>query len=104
VNGETGKLTYLASTPTETQPRGFAIARRPLPHRLRGKSETISVYAIDQASGALTLLRQYPGGKGANWSRSSASNRIAGQKSNSRGESCAVRRSFNADAEPAGAR
>jgi 6-phosphogluconolactonase len=31
------------------------------------KSEKISVYAIDQARGALRLLRQYPGGKGANW-------------------------------------
>jgi len=25
------------------------------------------VYSIDQASGVLRLLRQYPGGKGANW-------------------------------------
>ena len=31
------------------------------------KSETISVYSIDGASGALKLLKQYPGGKGANW-------------------------------------
>jgi len=30
------------------------------------ESETISVYAIDQASAALRLLHQYPGGKGAN--------------------------------------
>jgi 6-phosphogluconolactonase len=25
------------------------------------------VYAIDQASGALSLLQKYPAGKGANW-------------------------------------
>lgn len=31
------------------------------------KSDTISVYAIDQASGALKLLQKYPAGKGANW-------------------------------------
>jgi len=31
------------------------------------KSETISVYAIDPAKGALKLLKQYPTGKGSNW-------------------------------------
>jgi 6-phosphogluconolactonase len=31
------------------------------------KSPTISVYAIDQASGALQLLQKYSAGKGANW-------------------------------------
>jgi 6-phosphogluconolactonase len=31
------------------------------------KSDTISVYAIEQGSGALARLQQYPGGKGANW-------------------------------------
>jgi len=31
------------------------------------KLETISVYAIDQASGALRMLNKYPVGKGANW-------------------------------------
>ncbi len=31
------------------------------------KSDTISVYAIDQASGALKLLNKYPTGNGANW-------------------------------------
>ena len=68
VDGATGKLTYLASTPTEKQPRGFAID--PTGRFLVAcgeKSETISVYSIDQKSGALRLLRQYPGGKGANW-------------------------------------
>ena len=31
------------------------------------KSETISVYAIDPASGALKLLQKVPTGKGSNW-------------------------------------
>ncbi len=68
VNAHTGKLAYLGSTPTERQPRGFAID--PTGSFLVAcgeQSDTISVYAIDAASGALALLRQYPGGKGANW-------------------------------------
>lgn len=68
VDAGTGKLTYLASTPTESQPRGFAIAPNGRFLVACGeKSETISVYAIDQSSGALSLLQKYPGGKGANW-------------------------------------
>ena len=31
------------------------------------KSETISVYAIDGGTGALTRLQKYPTGKGSNW-------------------------------------
>ena len=31
------------------------------------KSDTVSVYAIDQASGALKLTGKAPAGKGANW-------------------------------------
>lgn len=68
VNAQTGALTYLGSAPTESQPRGFAIA--PDGRHLVAcgeKSETISVHAIDAASGGLSLLQQYPGGKGANW-------------------------------------
>jgi 6-phosphogluconolactonase len=68
VDGATGKLTYLGSTPTEKQPRGFAIDPKGRFLLCTGeKSETISVFAIDPASGALSLLRQYPTGKGANW-------------------------------------
>jgi 6-phosphogluconolactonase len=68
VNAESGKLTYAGSTPTEKQPRGFAIDPKGRFLVASGeKSETISVYAIDQAGGALKLLRQYPAGKGANW-------------------------------------
>ena len=68
VNAETGKLAYLGSTPTERQPRGFAIdAKGGFLIASGEKSETISIYAIDQASGALRLLQKYPAGKGANW-------------------------------------
>jgi 6-phosphogluconolactonase len=68
VDGATGKLTYLSSTPTEKQPRGFAIDPRGKFLVAAGeKSPTISVYAIDPTSGALSRLKQYPVGKGANW-------------------------------------
>ena len=68
VNAGTGKLTYLGSTATESQPRGFAIAPNGRFLVACGeKSDTISVYAIDQKSGALALLQKYPTGKGANW-------------------------------------
>jgi 6-phosphogluconolactonase len=68
VDGASGKLTYLSSTPTERQPRGFAIDPKGRYLVATGeKSETISVYAIDQSSGALRLLNKYPTGKGANW-------------------------------------
>ncbi len=68
VNFETGALTYVGSTPTETQPRGFAID--PTGRFLVAcgeKSGMVSLYAINSVSGGLKLLGQYPGGKGANW-------------------------------------
>lgn len=68
VDPATGKLTYLASTPTESQPRGFAIDPTGRTLIVSGeKSETISVYAIDGATGALSLRQKYPTGKGSNW-------------------------------------
>jgi 6-phosphogluconolactonase len=68
VDTATGKLTYVGSTPTEKQPRGFAIDPKGKFLVASGeKSETISVYAIDPAGGALRLLSKYPVGKGANW-------------------------------------
>ena len=68
VDTASGKLTYLSSTPTERQPRGFAIAPGGKFLVASGeKSETASVYAIDPASGALRLLQKVPAGKGANW-------------------------------------
>ena len=68
VDPATGKLTYVASVPTEKQPRGFAIDPSGRFLVASGeKSETISVYSIDNASGALKLLNRYPTGKGSNW-------------------------------------
>jgi 6-phosphogluconolactonase len=68
VDADTGKLTYIGSTPTEKQPRGFAIDASGKYMVVSGeKSETISVYAIDAANGALRLLGKYPTGKGSNW-------------------------------------
>jgi 6-phosphogluconolactonase len=68
VDGASGKLGYLSSTPTERQPRGFALDPKGRFLVATGeKSETISVYAIEQASGALKFLAKYPAGKGANW-------------------------------------
>jgi 6-phosphogluconolactonase len=68
VDTATGKLTHLSSTPTERQPRGFRIDPRGRHVVVSGeKSDTISVYEIDGASGALKLLQKYPAGKGANW-------------------------------------
>jgi 6-phosphogluconolactonase len=67
VDAATGKLTYLSSTPTEKQPRGFAID--PSGHFLVAsgeKSETLSSYAI-ASDGSLKLVGQYPTGKGSNW-------------------------------------
>jgi 6-phosphogluconolactonase len=68
VDPATGTLTYRHSTPTERQPRGFAIDPTGRFIVACGEqSETISVHAIDPESGALRLVGRYPGGKGANW-------------------------------------
>lgn len=68
VDSKTGELTYLGSTLTEPQPRGFAIDPSGKFLIASGqKSNTISVYAIDQANGALRLLQKYPTGKDSNW-------------------------------------
>jgi 6-phosphogluconolactonase len=68
VDSATGKLTYLGSTPTEKQPRGFRIDPSGRFMVVSGeKSDTISAYAIDPSSGALKETGKYPAGKGANW-------------------------------------
>jgi 6-phosphogluconolactonase len=68
VDKASGALTWLASTPTEKQPRGFAIDPKGKYMVVSGeKSETLSVYSIDASNGALTLLQKYPTGKGSNW-------------------------------------
>jgi 6-phosphogluconolactonase len=68
VDGASGKLTYLGSTPTEKQPRGFRIEPKGRYLVASGeKSGTLSVYAIDPASGALRPVGKYATGKGSNW-------------------------------------
>jgi 6-phosphogluconolactonase len=68
VDSATGKLSYLGSTPTEKQPRGFRIDPSGRFMIVTGeKSDTISAYAIDPSSGALKPTGKYPAGKGANW-------------------------------------
>jgi 6-phosphogluconolactonase len=68
VDAATGKLTYVGSTPTEKQPRGFAIDPSGKFVVVSGeKSDTISTYAIDGETGALKAIGKYPTGKGANW-------------------------------------
>ena len=67
-NPSSWSCTDLSSTPTEKQPQGFRIDPKGRYMVVSGeKSDTISVYAIDQASGTLKLLNKYPTGKGANW-------------------------------------
>jgi 6-phosphogluconolactonase len=68
VDSSTGKLTYLGSTATEKQPRGFRIDPTGRVMIVSGeKSDTISAYSIDPSSGALKQIGQYPTGKGSNW-------------------------------------
>ncbi len=68
VDGASGKLTYLGSTPTEKQPRGFAIDPGGRFIVVSGeKSDMLASYAIDASSGALKPVGRYPTGKGSNW-------------------------------------
>lgn len=67
VDAASGKLTHIASTPTEKQPRGFSIDPKGKFMVVSGElSDTISVYAIE-AGGALKLRQKYPTGKDSNW-------------------------------------
>lgn len=68
VNAQSGKLSYLASYPTEKQPRGIGIDTAGGFLIATGEmSDRVSVYAIDRATGALTSTGRYPSGRGANW-------------------------------------
>jgi 6-phosphogluconolactonase len=63
-----GRLTPLGSTPTEKQPRGFAID--PTGRFLAAVGEashSMTVYAIDAATGALKPQQTLPMGKKPNW-------------------------------------
>jgi 6-phosphogluconolactonase len=67
VDAASGKLAWLGATPTEKQPRGFAID--PTGRFLVStgeKSATVSVHTVND-DGSLGTARQFPGGKGGNW-------------------------------------
>jgi 6-phosphogluconolactonase len=67
VDPSTGKLSFLGSTPTEKQPRGFRIDPTGRFMVVSGeKSDTISSYAIEPG-GTLRLIGKAPTGKGSNW-------------------------------------
>lgn len=68
VDTVSGEVSLLSTTPTERQPRGFAIDPTGRFLVAAGeKSASISVHAIDASTGGLALLDRYPAGKGANW-------------------------------------
>ena len=68
VDAATGSLTYLGSTPTEKQPRGFRIDPTGRFMVVSGeKSETITSYSIVQSNGSLVPVGKVPTGKGSNW-------------------------------------
>ena len=68
VNPGDGSLVLVGHTPTEKQPRGFAIdpAGRYL-LAVGQLSDSMTSYAIDPATGQLAKLKQYPMGKNPNW-------------------------------------
>ena len=68
VDAASGRLTFVSSTPTEKQPRGFRIDPTGRFMVVSGeKSETLSTYAIEASSGALRPIGKVPTGKGSNW-------------------------------------
>jgi 6-phosphogluconolactonase len=65
---DSGKLTYVTNFATKRQPRGINIDTSGQYLVASGeKSDRLSVYRIDQASGKLGDPTRYPVGKGANW-------------------------------------
>ena len=68
VDANSGALVPIASYPTETQPRGFAIDPSGRTLLAVGQlSNSLTAYAIDPDSGALRALERYPVGKNPNW-------------------------------------
>jgi 6-phosphogluconolactonase len=68
VDADSGKLTPIGSTETETEPRGFAIDPRGRFLLAAGqKSHHLSVYRIDAETGGLKPLQRYEMGQAPNW-------------------------------------
>ena len=68
VDAELGTLTPLASTPTEAEPRGFAISPDGRFLVAVGQaSHRLSRYEIDAATGRLGLVASQPVGRNPNW-------------------------------------
>lgn len=68
VDAASGRLSLISHTPTETEPRGFAIAPTGRFLLAAGqKSDRLTVHAIDGASGRLTTLHSHPMGRNPNW-------------------------------------
>lgn len=68
VDPASGMLTAIGSVPTETQPRGFAIAPGGRYLAAVGElSNSMTVHVIDPASGALSRRACYPVGSRPNW-------------------------------------
>ena len=63
-----GRLSALGHTPTETQPRGFAIdPRGSFLLAVGQRSHHLTVYAIDEETGGLDVRERYPMGQNPNW-------------------------------------
>ena len=68
IDPATGTLASIGSTPTETQPRGFAIDSTGRYLLAVGQlSHALSAYRIEPDSGTLTTLARYPMGQNPNW-------------------------------------
>jgi len=68
VDAKSGALAPIASYPTETQPRGFAVDPSGRALLAVGQlSNSLTSYAIDPERGSLRPLRQYPVGRNPNW-------------------------------------
>ena len=68
IDADSGRLTALGHTATETQPRGFNIDPSGRFLFVVGQlSNHLSVYSIDAASGALTAINRCAVGQNSNW-------------------------------------
>ncbi len=68
VHADTGQLTALGHTPTQAQPRGFAITPSGRHLIVAGQlSHRVGVHAINAQSGALSFVSEHTVGQNPNW-------------------------------------